>query len=97
MNKVIKTAVDGKLLASVGKELRKGIWESCVYLGTDGFVYYIEAARKRADIDCRVIRKNAIGEYLRWVDDIHSKKSGQLPSQDMKIHLDAAWTLREII
>jgi len=97
VDKVIKTATDGKLLARDGKELRQGIWESVVYLGTDGFVYYIEAATKRDDVNCKVVRKNAIGEYLRWVDDIHGGSSGLLPSQDKKIHLDAAWTLREII
>jgi hypothetical protein len=97
VNKVIKTAFDGRLLANEGKQINKGIWESAVYLGTDGFVYYIEATRKRDDIDYRIIRKDGIGDYLRWVDDIHSNRSGLLPSEDNNIHYQAAWSLREIL
>jgi hypothetical protein len=97
MDKVIKAAFDGTVLANDGKQFSKGIWEFGVYLGTDGFVYFIEATTKQNEMRYRVMRKNTVGEYLRWVDDIHSGGSGQLPAEDNNIHYQAAWALREII
>ena len=97
MDKIIKAAFDGTVLANDGKQLSQGIWEFGVYLGTDGFVYYIEATTKQNEVRHRVMRKNTVGEYLRWVDDIHSGNSGQLPAEANNIHYQAAWALREIL
>src|SRR5947207_13733484 len=97
VDKVIKTAFDGTLLANDGEELNKTTWEFGVYLGTDGFVYFIGAILKSGEIRYRIMRKNTVGEYLRWVDDIHSGNTGQLTARENNIHYQAGWALREII
>lgn len=97
VNKIIKQALDGKLLAKEGPRLAKDTWASAVYLGTDGFVYHLEASRERDEINFQVRRKNSIGEYLRWVDDVFNDQTTHLPSAQNTIHYQAAWNLRDIL
>jgi hypothetical protein len=85
----------GTMLASEGKELAKGLWERSVYLGTDNFVYEMEASKRPGDIKSRVVGKRTIGDYLRWVDGLFRR--GELPAESNGIHYRAARLLRELI
>ncbi|HKP12383.1 MAG TPA: hypothetical protein VJZ91_09745 [Blastocatellia bacterium] len=91
----IKPAVDGAVLDSGGRELKKGLWEVGVYWGTDGFVYHIAAEAKGSGIRHRIISKRPVGEYLRWVDGLF--RPGEVPSESTGIHYRAARKLRELI
>lgn len=91
----IQTATEGTILGFDGQELRKGLWESGVYLGTDGFVYQITATQGRDGLHKRISGKRAVGEYLRWVDGLF--RPGELPSEANGIHYRAARKLRELI
>jgi hypothetical protein len=89
------SALAGTLLASEGRELAKGVWESCVYLGTDGFVYQIEGAQTRGALETRIVAKRRVGDYLRWVDGLFTP--GELPGESSGIHYRSARILRELI
>ena|SRR5215216_4597932 len=93
--KPFEAAIKGELLADDGQELAKGIWEDCVYLGTDGFVYHISASQTRGGVKKTVAAKRAVGEYLRWVDGLF--RPGELPSESSGIHYRAARKLRELL
>jgi hypothetical protein len=97
VNKVVKLALEGKLLARDGRRLAQGVWESAVYLGSDGFVYHLEASREREEVTFRIARKSKVGDYLRWVDDIFNERSGRLPAETNKVHYQASLNLREMI
>ena len=88
-------ALNGTLLGNEGQELKKGLWETCVYLGKDGFVYHITATQKASGIQKKIQGKRAIGEYLRWVDGLF--RPGELPSESTGIHYRAARKLREML
>jgi hypothetical protein len=83
------------LLANEGAELVDGIWESCVYLGSDGFVYHINAEAGRREPVIRISGKRAIGEYLRWTDGLF--RPGELPGAASGVHYRAARRLRELV
>lgn len=85
----------GTLLASEGRELARGLWERSVYLGTDRFVYELEASKASAEVKSRVAGKRSVGDYLRWVDGLFSR--GELPAESNGIHYRAAKLLRELI
>ncbi|HZM91213.1 MAG TPA: hypothetical protein VFF31_32125 [Blastocatellia bacterium] len=91
----VQVALEGSLLAFDGDELKKGLWENCVYLGKDGFVYHITANQARGGLKTTVAGKRAVGEYLRWVDGLF--RPGELPSEANGIHYRAARMLRELI
>ena len=91
----VQIAIDGTVLGVEGEELKKGLWENGVYLGTDGFVYHITASQARGGLQKTIAGKRAIGEYLRWVDGLF--RPGELPSEDNGIHYRAARKLRELI
>jgi len=85
----------GTLLASEGREIARGLWERTVYLGTDNFVYELEASKGPGQVNSRVAGKRSIGDYLRWVDGLFSR--GELPAESNGIHYRAAKLLRELI
>ena len=91
----LEIALDGTLLGFEGDELKKGLWESCVYIGTDGFVYHISARQARGGLQKTIAGKRAVGDYLRWVDGLF--RPGELPSEANGIHYRAARKLRELI
>ncbi len=91
----VQIAIEGSLLGFEGQELKKGLWESGVYLGNDGFVYHITARQSRGGLQKGVAGKRAVGEYLRWVDGLF--RPGELPSEVNGIHYRAARKLRELI
>lgn len=91
----LQAAIDGAVLGSEGLELKKGLWENGVYLGTDGFVYHITVRQSRGGLQKTVVGKRAVGEYLRWVDGLF--RPGELPSEANGIHYRAARELRELI
>jgi hypothetical protein len=91
----IKAALEGMVLQSDGLEIKKGLWEVGVYLGTDEFIYYIVAEVKGGAIRYSIISKRRIGEYLRWVDGLF--RPGEVPSESAGIHFRAARKLRELI
>jgi len=93
--KMIQVALEGTLLGHEGRELKKGLWETCVYLGNDGFVYQVIGQQKTGGIHSTIKGKRPIGEYLRWVDGLF--RPGQLPSESTGIHYRAARKLRELI
>ncbi|HSB12236.1 MAG TPA: hypothetical protein VLM38_22305 [Blastocatellia bacterium] len=88
-------AIGGTMLAFEGVELSRGLWESGVYFGTDGFVYHIVASQGRGGIQKTIRGKRAVGDYLRWVDGLF--RPGELPSAANGIHYRAARKLRELI
>ncbi|HXG94022.1 MAG TPA: hypothetical protein VNN73_16885 [Blastocatellia bacterium] len=90
-----EAALAGTLLGCEGRELKKGLWEDCVYLGADGFVYHITANQSRGGIEKKVAAKRAIGEYLRWVDGLF--RPGEVPSESTGVHYRAARKLRELL
>ncbi|HEX8184878.1 MAG TPA: hypothetical protein VF747_09015, partial [Blastocatellia bacterium] len=63
----VQIALAGTVLGKEGRELKNGLWEVGVYLGTDGFVYHINAQQTRGGIQTRIAGKRPTGEYLRWV------------------------------
>lgn len=83
------------MLGCEGKQLNDDLWETGVYLGTDGFVYYVYAEEKRGQIKRTILGKRAVGEYLRWVDELFVP--GNLPSESNAVHFRAARKLRELI
>jgi len=91
----IGTITGGTLLASEGRELARGLWERCVYLGTDQFVYELETSKGPGNVNSRVAGKRRIGDYLRWVDGLFHR--GELPAETNGIHYRAAKLLRELI
>src|SRR5438046_2501028 len=91
----IRAALEGVVLESDGPEIKKGLWEVGVYLGTDDFIYYIVAEVKGGAVSYSVISKRRIGEYLRWVDGLF--RPGEVPSESSGIHFRAARKLRELI
>ena len=82
-------------MASEGDELARGLWERCVYLGPDSFVYELEASKRPGDVRSRVTGKRRIGDYLRWVDGLFQR--GEIPAESNGIHYRAARLLRELI
>jgi hypothetical protein len=91
----VQTALSGSLLGSEGREIKKGLWENTVYLGTDGFVYHITAYQGRGRVKAKVAGKRAVGEYLRWVDGLF--RPGELPGESNAVHYRAARKLRELL
>lgn len=91
----LKTVIAGTLLAVDGRKLGGDLWEEAVYLGKDGFVYHISAAKGEGGADSSISAKRPIGEYLRWVDGLF--RQGEVPSQSGGIHYRAARKLRELI
>jgi len=91
----VQTALAGTVLGSEGRELKKGLWEAGVYLGTDGFVYHINAAQARGGIQITIAGKRSTGEYLRWVDGLFHP--GELPGESNGVHYRAAKKLRELL
>src|ERR1700733_104695 len=74
----IGNALACTLLASEGQELKKGVWERCVSLGADGFVYQIEPIQTRGALKIKMVAKRKVGDYLRWVDGLFAP--GELPA-----------------
>jgi hypothetical protein len=95
LNNALQIAIQGTLLGKDGRELDKGIWESCVYLGTDRFVYHIVADKDRGGVRVRIVSKRPTGEYLRWVDGLFNP--GQVPDASNAVHYRAALKLRELM
>ncbi len=91
----VQIALRGSLLGSEGREVKKGLWENTVCLGSDGFVYHITAYQGRGRIETKIEGKRAVGEYLRWVDGLF--RPGELPGESNAIHYRAARMLRELI
>jgi hypothetical protein len=91
----LEIALNGTALGSEGRELKKGLWETGVYLGKDGFVYHITAMQRTGGIHINIQGKRAVGEYLRWVDGLF--RPGELPSESNGVHYRAARKLRELI
>jgi hypothetical protein len=91
----IQIALQGSLLGFDGLELKKGLWESAVYLGADGFVYHITSHQTRGGLQNTIEGKRSVGEYLRWVDGVF--RPGELPSEANGVHYRAARVLRELI
>jgi hypothetical protein len=91
----LQIATGGMVLGSDGLELKKGLWETSVYLGTDGFVYHITARQARGGIQTAIAGKRPTGEYLRWVDGLF--RPGELPSESNGVHYRAARKLRELL
>jgi hypothetical protein len=91
----IQIAMEGALLGFEGNELKRGLWEVCVYFGTDGFVYHITANLGRGGIQKTIKGKRAVGDYLRWVDGLF--RPGEIPSEANGIHYRAARKLRELL
>ncbi|HET9529100.1 MAG TPA: hypothetical protein VFQ92_02020 [Blastocatellia bacterium] len=83
------------VLNAEGRQINEDLWESGVYLGTDGFVYYVYAEEKKGQIKTTVLGKRSVGEYLRWVDGLFVP--GTLPSESNAVHFLAARRLRELI
>ncbi|HLG14497.1 MAG TPA: hypothetical protein VJH03_08355 [Blastocatellia bacterium] len=90
-----RIAGEGTLLGSDGEQLTGGLWEDGVYLGNDGFVYHITAAKRKGAVVAEVTGKRSVGEYLRWVDGLF--RPGELPGEANAVHYRAARKLREII
>ena len=91
----LQIAIEGSVLGCEGQELKKGLWENGVYLGTDDFVYHITARQARGGLQKTIKGKRAVGEYLRWVDGLF--RPGELPSEANGVHYRAARKLRELI
>ena len=91
----IQAAVEGTPLEVNGSEVKPGLWEVGIYLGTDGFVYHVVAEARRDGIGHRIIGKRPVGEYLRWVDGLF--QPGEVPSATSGIHFRAARKLRELL
>ena len=91
----IQIATRGTLLGFDGRELKPNLWESAVYLGTDGFVYQVRSNQRRDTLQRTIEGKRGVGEYLRWVDGLF--RPGELPSEANGIHYRAARALRELI
>jgi hypothetical protein len=85
----------GTLLEKDGRELKKGLWENCVYWSANNFVYHFLVEEKRGNLKITVIGKRPVGEYLRWVDGLY--RPGEIPSESNAIHYRAARKLRELI
>ena len=67
-DKVVQQIVtQGSLLGKDGQELKKGIWETCVYLGKNDFVYYLTAESLRGEIKIRIAgkRTDRVGNLCR--------------------------------
>lgn len=91
----MQIALAGTVLGKEGRELKNGLWEVGVYLGTDGFVYHINAQQTRGGIQTRIAGKRPTGEYLRWVDGLF--RPGELPGESNGVHYRAARKLRELL
>ena len=91
----LQIAIKGTPLGTEGNELKRGLWESAVYLGTDGFVYQVTAQQARGGIKATIASKRPVGDYLRWVDGLF--RPGELPSEANGVHYRAARKLRELI
>lgn len=91
----VEIAINGTVLGSDGKELKKGLWETGVYLGQDGFIYHITAMQRAGSIQKTIEGKRTVGEYLRWVDGLF--RPGEVPSESTGIHYRAARKLRELL
>jgi hypothetical protein len=90
-----RIATESIALGTEGLELKRGLWESGVYLRDDGFVYHITARQARGQVAVRIEGKRAVGEYLRWVDGLF--KPGELPTASNAVHYRAARKLRDLI
>ena len=85
----------GTLLGTEGAELRKGLWENSVYLGSDNYVYQLTGEQGRGGLKTTIAGKRPVGEYLRWVDGLF--RPGEIPSEKNAIHYRAARKLRELL
>jgi hypothetical protein len=91
----VTVATAGTLLGNEGREMKRGLWEMSVYLGTDGYVYHIKTEQARGGIRTTIAGKRSTGEYLRWVDGLF--RPGELPSAANGVHYRAARKLRELL
>src|SRR5215208_3299552 len=91
----VQIALAGTVLGDEGRELKKGLWQACVYLGADGFVYHIKVEQTRGGIKTTIVGKRSTGEYLRWVDGLF--RPGELPGESNGVHYRAAKKLRELL
>lgn len=91
----LATALAGRLLGTQGNQIRKGLWENCVYYARDGFVYHVTATRQGKGPQVKIAGKRTVGEYLRWVDGLFAP--GQLPDEKNAVHFRAARALREML
>ena len=85
----------GVLLGKDGRELKKGVWETSVYLSHNNFVYHLTAESVRNQVKIIIAGKRPIGDYLRWVDGLFHP--GGIPAGENAIHFRAARKLRELI
>lgn len=85
----------GVLLGKDGRELKKGVWETSVYLSKNNFIYHLTAESVRDQVKITIAGKRAIGDYLRWVDGLFHP--GGIPAEENAIHFRAARKLRELI
>jgi len=88
-------AAQGTALGTEGVEVKKGLWETGVYLGKDGLVYHIVVEQGRGGLRITIAGKRSVGEYLRWVDGLF--RPGELPGAASGVHYRAARKLREVI
>ena len=51
----------GTALGTEGVEVKKGLWETGVYLGKDGFVYHIVVEQGRGGLRISVAGKRSVG------------------------------------
>ena len=91
----VQAAIEGTVLGFEGAELKRGLWENCVYYGVDGFVYHITASQGSGGLQKTIRGKRAVGDYLRWVDGLF--RPGEIPSEANGIHYRAARKLRELL
>lgn len=75
--------------------MQTGIWESCVYFGSDGYVYHLTARQGKRGVAISISGKRSAGEYLRWVDGLF--RPGELPGEASGVHYRAARRLRETL
>ncbi|MGH9765006.1 MAG: hypothetical protein ACREDR_22445 [Blastocatellia bacterium] len=92
---VTERVLSGKLLGSQGNQLKKGLYEVCVYLGPDGFVYEVWGEKSKGGLKAKIKSKRAVGDYLRWVDGLF--RPGELPGESSAVHYRAARLLRELM
>src|SRR5436853_3035662 len=91
----LAAALAGNLLGPEVNQVRKGVWENCVYYAGDGFVYHLRVTKHGKGPRVEIAGKRAVGEYLRWVDGLFAP--GQVPDEKNAVHFRAARALREML
>jgi len=95
VTEALTTALAGRLLGTQGAQVKKGVWENCVYYARDGFVYHVTVKTHGKGQRIEIAGKRTVGEYLRWVDGLFAP--GQLPDEQNAVHFRAARALRELL